>query len=347
VAEAFGAEPLRARRIRSVLDGVFRMRSIPLRSFLAGSLVLALGLPGGVLAAPGSKSKSAKSEAKDPGKGTATEKDPGDPSVPPPEHDGAPRQGQVFVDALGLGDAGPVIGGRATLVARGALEGQGVTITDPPGVPELQVTLKERDAGGYRVDYVIVYDGKTVKDGAGGFDCQLCTEDELVEKVEALAVQVAPKLVVPGPEADTDPDPERDPDVKDPDGNGRRDPDPDGGIVDDDPNRLGGKGKAGVALLVVGGLGAITGTVLVIRKPEYFEVGDPHAPTEYSTTRPPGWALLGGGVAVVVVGAVLLGLDRKQAKQRAAAGVGGKKATAKLHPWFGPQGAGLGVHGRF
>jgi hypothetical protein len=52
-------------------------------------------------------------------------------------------------------------------------------------------------------------------------------------------------------------------------------------------------------------------------------------------------------VAALVVGAVLLGLDRKQAKRRATAGSPATKAQASVHPWLGPDGAGLGVIGRF
>lgn len=311
--------------------------------------MLALGLPGGALAAPGSKSKSAKSAkgdgaAKDPGKGAVTEKDPGDPSVPPPANDGPPRIGRVFVDASGLGDAGPVIGGRATLIGKGALQDQGVTYTDVPAGPELQVTLKEREAGGYRVDYVIVYDGKPTKNGSGGFDCQLCTEDELVEKVEALVIQVAPKMVVPEDEPDQGTG-DGGGDVTDPDGgngggSGGNDPDP---ITDEDPSRLGPKGKAGIGLLVVGGIGVITGVTLVAIPDWEGENGTRDASKLFSAKNP-GYGALGGGAAFLIVGAVLLGLDRAQAKRRA-----GAKNGARLHPhpWFGPQGAGLGVTGRF
>lgn len=328
------------------------MRSTPFRSLVVGALALALGLPGGALAAPSSKSKSAKSAksegaAKDPGKGTETEKDPGDPSVPPPEQDGPPRVGRVFVDASGLGDAGPVIGGRATLTGKGALQAQGVTYTDAPAGPELQVSLKERDAGGYRVDYVIVYDGKPTKNGSGGFDCQLCTEDELVEKVEALVIQVAPKMVVPKEEPEDGPGDGPGNDVEDPDHDNGRDPDhgTDPDPIADDDSGLRGMGKAGVGLLVAGGLGAIAGITLVVLPPKTFPTGDPNA-ANIKTTRPPGWGVLGGGVAAVVVGAVLLGLDRKQAKRRATAGLRAKP-QALVHPWLGPEGAGVGVVGRF
>lgn len=312
------------------------------RSVLACSLAFALGLPGSALAAAPSKSKSSKPTTA--AKGEETVKDPGDPSVPPVTHDGAPRIGRVWVDAEGIGAGGPVVAGRAMRAGRGGLESQAVTITDAPAGPELRVKLSERDAGGYRVEYEIIYDGKTIKNGTGGFDCQLCTEDELIEKVEALAVQVAPKMVVPQAEADPGPGPgpgpgpdEKDPDEKDPDEIGGSDP-----IVDENPNALGTKGKAGIGLLVVGGLGVLTGVVLVVLPPlEEFPTGHENA-AYIKSTRPPGWGVLGGGVAAAVVGAVLLGLDRKQAKRRAAG-----KTEARVHPWFGPNGAGVGVVGRF
>jgi hypothetical protein len=324
------------------------MRASPFPPFLGGPflacfLALALGWPSSAAAWAPSKAPSSKPKGDKGDKGKGTEKDPGDSSVPAAPVDSPPRIGRIYVDADGLGSAGPVVGGRAMRAGRGSLEAQGVQITDAPAGPELRVVLTERSSGGYRVSYEIIYDGKTVKDGTGGFDCQLCTEDELVEKVEALAIQVAPKLVVPAPEKDPgpgpgpDPDPDPDPDLgPDPDG---RDPGP---AVQDDPGRLGGKGKAGVALLVMGGVGAITGVSLVAIKPSPVE-GDPREATKVESTRPVGGAVLGVGAAMVIVGAVLLGIDRKQAKRKASK----TKAAAMVHPWFGPGAGGLGIHGRF
>lgn len=315
----------------------------PLRSVLACSLALALGLPGSALAAaPSKSSKSSKSGKPGKGEGAGSEKDPGDPSVPPPPLEGPPRIGRLYVDADGIGAGGPVIAGRSMRAGTGALEGQGVTITQAPAGPELRIKLTERDAGGYRVEYEIVYDGKTVKDGTGGFDCQLCTEDELVEKVEALTIQVAPKLVVPKDDPGVGPGPGPDPDGDDPDVG----PDPDGGkvtgpVADDDPNALRGMGKAGVGLLVVGGLGAIAGVTMVVIKDKSFPAEHPRT-DQLQSTHTPGWVALGVGAAALITGGVLLGLDRKQAKRRAAG-----KTAALVHPWLGPQGAGIGVVGRF
>jgi hypothetical protein len=112
------------------------------------------------------------------------------------------------------------------------------------------------------------------------------------------------------------------------------------------PGKLRGMGKAGMALVVVGGLGAITGVTLVVLPPKTFPTGHPNA-AFIQTTRPPGWGVLAGGVAALVAGAALLGLDRTQAKQRAAAGASPTKPQARVQPWLGRDGAGLGIAGRF
>jgi hypothetical protein len=113
-----------------------------------------------------------------------------------------------------------------------------------------------------------------------------------------------------------------------------------------DPDRLRGMGKAGVALLVVGGLGAIAGVTLVVLPPRHFPLGDPNA-SKIQTTHPPGWGILGGSLVALAVGAVLLGFDRNDAKQRTAAGASRTKPQARVRPWLGRDGAGLGVEGRF
>lgn len=312
---------------------------VSLRPFLACSLAIALGLPGSALAAP-SKSKSSKSATKGEGaaKDPAAAKDPGDPSVPPVTHDGPPRVGRVWVDAEGI-SGGAELAVRTMRAATGGLESQAVTITEALAGPELRVKLTERDAGGYRVEYEIVYDGKTIKNGTGGFDCQLCTEDELVEKVEALAIQVSPKLVVPQEEPGPDPD-VKDPDA-DPDGlDIGPETDPNDPTTDEDPSKLGIKGKAGIGLLVAGGVGTIGGVVLLAIKPIPVE-DDPLRATMATSTKPFGGLVLGVGVAVLATGAVLLALDRKQAKAKP------KKAAAMVHPWIGADGGGLGLSGRF
>lgn len=314
------------------------MRCFALSSILACSLVLAT-VPQGALAAAPTKAKTAKKKkGKDPG----AESPAGE--VPEPGPGDSQRVGRIFIDANGLGDAGPVLAGRTTRVAEGAFEAESVKLTDAPAGPELRVTLRFRDSGGYQAEYEIVYDGDVIEDGSGSFECQLCTEDELVEKVEALARQVAPKMMVPK-EPEEEPDPKEDPDPKgDPDGKGPQDP-----IGDENPGRLEKMGKAGVGLLVVGGLASVAGVVLLARHSTGFEAGDPNADKILSTHQP-GGGVLGGGLGLVIVGAVLLGIDRKRAKKNQSTSDSSgpsPKVEASVHPWFGGRGGGLGVTGRF
>lgn len=309
------------------------MRALALPSILACSLALAT-VPHSALAAAPSKGKSTKKK----GKGKPAVEQPaggGGSDVPEPDAGASERVGRVFIDANGLGDAGPVLAGRMTRVAEGAFKAESVTLTDAPAGPELQVTLAYRDDGGYAVRYEIVYDGDVVEDGSGSFDCQLCTEDELVEKVEALARQVAPKMMVPQ-------EPEEVPDVVIPPDDGGSDTgEPTDPTQDEDPGKLTKMGKAGVGLLVSGGISTIAGIVLVaVPRPEpAIEInGVPRV----GATREVGYGALGVGVALVVTGAVLVGIDRKRAKRRAA-----QSASVSVRPWFQPDGAGLGVSGRF
>lgn len=331
---------MRARLILGVLQ--VPMRASPLHSVIACSLALALGVPSGAHAfAPGKTKGDATTKAGKGGKDPGGTTDGGADPVPEPAAvDGPPRTGRIYVDADGLGDAGPVIAGRSMKVGQAGLESQGVALTDAPAGPELRVVLSLRDSGGYRVEYQIVYDGEVVPDGTGGFDCQLCTEDELVEKVEALAVQVAPKLVVPEPEVEPDGDP-------DPKGDPKGEPDPKIGtqdpITDDDPGALGGLGKAGVALVVLGGLGMVGGVSLLVIKPIPVQ-DDPLEATMARNTKPAGGAVLGVGVAVLVTGVALLAVDRKRAKAKEAEQ---PKAAAMVSPWIGADGGGIGVVGRF
>lgn len=109
---------------------------------------------------------------------------------------------------------------------------------------------------------------------------------------------------------------------------------------------LGAMGKAGVALLVVGGVSVNAGVALLIRSPTYFPRDDPNA-TRITTTRPPGWAMLGGGLTSVVVGAVLLGIDRQRARAKTARAGEARRIAVSAQAWLTSDVQGLGLHGRF
>ncbi|MEM9460923.1 MAG: hypothetical protein AAGF11_42560 [Myxococcota bacterium] len=109
---------------------------------------------------------------------------------------------------------------------------------------------------------------------------------------------------------------------------------------------LAAMGKAGVGLLVVGGVVVNAGVALLIRQPTYFPRDDPQA-TYLTTTRPAGWALLGSGVATVVVGAVLLGVERSRARSRSNRVARSRRRAVVAHPWVAPGSGGVGLLGRF
>jgi len=80
---------------------------------------------------------------------------------------------------------------------------------------------------------------------------------------------------------------------------------------------LGVKGRAGVALLAAGGVLAFTGIGLAAApKPDRFDTADVERPDAPRSSRPAGYALLATGGAAIVVGAVLLGVDRRRNARR-------------------------------
>ena len=145
-----------------------------------------------------------------------------------------------------------------------------------------------------------------------------CNDDLLVARVREAVTSVAPRLV--GTTDATTP----------------ATPDSPPASVAARPPKLGTEGKAGVALLAVGG-GAALGGVAVLalgRRPD----GPTAANVERGRGRDfraVGFAMLGTGLVVAIVGAVLLGRDRGRAKR------------AKVAVGADARGAGFMLTGRF
>src|SRR5690606_38786857 len=95
---------------------------------------------------------------------------------------------------------------------------------------------------------------------------------------------------------------------------------------------LGGLGKSGIALLAAGLVGTGVGIGLAARG-EQIDGGDQFDRVDF---RPAGFATLGVSAALLVTGAVLLGVDRHRAKR-----------TATLTPITGPGLVGFTLTGRF
>lgn len=101
---------------------------------------------------------------------------------------------------------------------------------------------------------------------------------------------------------------------------------------------LGGKGKAGVALLVVGAGAVIAGAVVLALDAKEDVGSDDPSQLEGQNNKPAGAAVLAIGGVLVIVGATLLGLDRRDAK---------RKRSVAFAPAVGRRGFGIALSGRF
>lgn len=212
----------------------------------------------------------------------------------------------VAIDTSGVGEAGPVLRRRVQERADVVLRRAGVMPGRNPADPTINVVIKEITGEDPSWEHTIgVTRGDTVVMAPEMQPCPLCTETELVEAIEGRLSTIAGKLeedaqTIPPTQANDDPtEPKTDP------------------ITTDDTSsrggkgKLGTKGKAGIALVALGAAGVITGIVLIVL-PDRPKSGDP---TREVFTQPPGYGVLAGGAVSLVVGAVLLGIDRKQAKK--------------------------------
>jgi hypothetical protein len=208
----------------------------------------------------------------------------------------SPRYATVDVESKVEGDTGSVIERRIN--ERAALLLNEATILPARGEQDatimVLVTPGDGDEPGYTYEIRTEHGPKTIAPVEGG--CTLCTEGELVAKVENDLREVVSFLPTPAPPPSAAPAPLG----SDPTTTDRR--------------RLGSKGIAGTTLLVGGGIALVTGIGLAVAPPRT----DPNDPKYERVTQPAGFAVLGVGAATVVVGAVLLGLDRRERRTRAA-----------------------------
>jgi hypothetical protein len=96
---------------------------------------------------------------------------------------------------------------------------------------------------------------------------------------------------------------------------------------------LGTMGRTGIGLIAAGTAGTVIGIALVVSGSRV----NGRVEREGQDLRPAGYALLGTSLALGITGAVLLGVDRRRARQR----------QAQIVPTLGPGHIGLGVSGRF
>jgi hypothetical protein len=211
----------------------------------------------------------------------------------------------VAVDTSSTGEAGPAIRRRVQERADVVLRRAGVMPGRGPQDPTINVIIREKrgDDPGWEYTITVSRSDEPMPKGETT-ECDLCTETELVDAIEGRLATVAAEL-----EAEQSPTgPGETGDDDEPVTPARPiDPGP-----TRDPKKLAAKGKAGAALLAVGGGGLVAGIVLAVLPPRDAE----GKPTKDVFTDTPGYVLIGVSAGVLIVGAVLLGLDRREAKRQ-------------------------------
>jgi len=209
--------------------------------------------------------------------------------------------------------------------------------------PVVRVTVKrpspEEDT--YAIE-VVAYDrkGGAALGAPQTHTCETCTEGEMLDEVAALLGPMLSRAVVAaarggdgaagGPDSSESSEPAGG--DEEPAASSEAPATTDRARSDRAP--LGTLGKVGIGLSVAGAVGLATGLGLALA-PDRVQSGS--GGRTGVTTRPPGYALLGTGGAVLVTGIVLVALDRVRARRRAVA----------LVPSVGAGGGLLVVTGRF
>ena len=227
------------------------------------------------------------------------------------------RRATVEIDTSDIGEEGPVLKRRTrertdvVLRAAGVLPGR-PDVDDP--VIHVDIDELTGDEPGYQCA-IWVSRGDEVLGERRRVDCTLCTESEIVQRVEATVTELVGLLPAP---SEGQPDPADD--GSGPDGAAGDDAATDGSTGDgttSDPTTatdrgtgLGALGKTGAAFIALGAAGAVAGAVLVALPPRVDE-DDPLFETDY---RPPGIGTLAAGGAVLGTGIVMLVVDRRHAR---------------------------------
>ena len=226
----------------------------------------------------------------------------------------APMRAALEVDASQAGEGHDVIERRVEERGAVVLRDAGILPAQSRDDPSIEVSIAEVGSGdpGYRYRVAILGEEGWSTEGT----CQLCTEGELVQIVEGALAEAAshlPRHTEPSAAPTTT----------------TTTPSPTTTTTDRAPLRP--MGKAGVGLVVGGATLLGIGIGLAVAQPRVKD----DAPLEKTTTRPPGYALVGIGAAAVITGAVLLSIERTDARRTA------------LAPTFGRGSAGVVLTGRF
>ncbi len=200
---------------------------------------------------------------------------------------------ELVIEAL-LGDDSANITERSRVRGEALLRNQEVLPARDADDPRIRIRIEAKaDGSGYRCRYG-AYRGDAVIAGSDGVSvCELCTQAELVDHVEAAIERVVPRLPVEVPVPVPAPTPApRTPDTS-------RAP---WGVL----------GKTGIGVTGAGMIGVVAGAVLVSRPTGIRDSGIDRQQTDYRT---PGIVVLSIGLGVAVAGVALILVDRYRARR--------------------------------
>jgi hypothetical protein len=265
-------------------------------------------------------------------------------SAPPPAQEDAakPIVLEVDVDELPEGerDVGPVVLEQLrSLVEDGGFE----IVEDADDATLLRVRVRRMEAGdrNYGLHFEFV-DGDVVDPAIEWTDCVFCTEARLLQKLEAVAPDLLAAIEA-RQQAEAEAASTEDEGGGD-EGEGEGGESEDGGDdgrVEPPPKPIGPLGGAGIGLAVAGLGVTIAGAVQWSRgRVPNDDITSPVSEGRDYTGQ--GQLLVGIGAGVLVVGAVMLGVDLGVLAKKRKRG-----HQARILPVVGPKQAGLVLRGRF
>jgi hypothetical protein len=215
-----------------------------------------------------------------------------------PSSDPKVVEARLEIDTTAAGNGAQVLHRRIDERANIALRQAKVLPGDRDDVA-LRIIVRELDGDepGYAVTFELRADDGSPLDEPRIVECSLCTETELVARVEAeleMEIRALREIDTPSPATNPAPQPESTPEPEPP-----------------PPRGHAGMLAGGITLLVGGGGAIGAGVGLSIPGPKI----DQDNPLDLITTRPVGYALLACGVVAAATGAVLTAIAVERRRQ--------------------------------